>query len=202
MKAKMRRKMTYKKRQLVDHGYYHVIGKANNGMFIFRQDADFKFFKEQLLIAKSKFAWKLHHYCLMSSHFHLLVQMTNGQHLPRLMHFLLRQYSYYFRRKFKYSGHLWRERYRAFLILKESYLLECGRYIERNPVRASIVANPGDYPWSSYAYYAERKKDELVDENPYYPDLGKNDLQRMSQYAEFVKIDSPYEGLLSEIIQN
>ena len=74
-------------------------------------------------------------------------------------------YFHYFKRQNKYSGHLWQGRFKNSIIENDSYLLQCGKYIELNPVRAAIVNRPEDYPYSSYKYYAYGKEDKLLTEN-------------------------------------
>ena len=78
----------------------------------------------------------------------------------------------------------------------ESYFLECGRYIERNPVRARLVKDAGDYPHSSYRHYAYGEEDLLVEVDPYYVDLGRDPEERQKEYREFVKLDGPYDPIV------
>ena len=79
---------------------------------------------------------------------------------------------------------------------KESYYLEAGRYIERNPLRAKLVQDLKDYPWSSYLAYAYGQSNALVDEDPYYAQLGKSPVDRQTVYREFVRLESPYAPML------
>jgi len=69
------------------------------------------------------------------------------------MHGMNLAYAIRFSRKNGKVGHLWQDRYKSAAVERESYLLECGRYIERNPLRAGIVKDPGEYRWSSYRVY-------------------------------------------------
>jgi hypothetical protein len=85
----------------------------------------------------------------MSNHYHLNIE-TLDANLSRGMRQLNGVYTQAFNRKHKLVGHLFQGRYKALLIEKESYLLSLGRYIVLNPVRAGLVASPGDWPWSSY----------------------------------------------------
>ena len=184
-------------RQLVDQGFYHVIARGNNRLFILDMMDEFQTFKGIISDSKKQFKWKLYHYCLMSDHVHLLAQVERGKDLPKLMQFLLQGYSRWYKTKYDYIGHLWQGRYKSPLIEKESYMLECGRYIERNPVRANIVNRPEDYPWSSYRFYAIGETDPLVDEDPYFQSFGLSAQKRMRQYKEFVRIESPYNAIIS-----
>jgi putative transposase len=183
-------------RQLIDNGYYHLIARGNNKLFVFSVDDGFVMFEKLLKQSKLKFAWKLSHYCLMANHIHLLGQIERGKDLPKLMQYLLFEYSRWYRNQTGYTGHLWQGRYKSPLIDKESYFLECGRYIERNPLRAGIVQKTEDYPWSSYQYYALGQANELIDEDPYYNQLGTDLVERQKMYQDFVKLDGPYDAVL------
>ena len=76
--------------------------------------------------------------------------------------------------------------------------MECGRYIERNPVRAGIVDNPGKYYWSSYNFYAKGTPDDIITPDPLYMALSSIEVERRSKYIEYVSTDRPYEKLLDE----
>ena len=80
------------------------------------------------------------------------------------------------------TGTLWEGRYRATLIDSESYLLTCYRYIELNPVRAALGSEPGDYPWSSYAFHTHGEVNPLIQDHPLYLDLGQSDKERRDAY--------------------
>ncbi len=153
-------------------------------------------FVELLRRSKEKYQWKLFHYCLMSNHVHLLGQILTGEELPKLMQYLLFEYSRWYRKDNEYVGHLWQGRYKSELIGRESYFLECGRYIERNPVRARVVTRFEDYLWSSYRHYAFGKADPLIDDNPYYCELGNDGLSRQKSYRDYVALEGPYDQMV------
>ena len=181
--------MPRKPRQLVDGGIYHIISRGNNRTDVFKVEGGFQWFIELLRSSKLKYPWKIFHYCLMSNHFHILGQVATGSDLPKIMQYLLTHYSRWYQYHVSYEGHLWSGRYKSPLIDRESYLLECARYIERNPLRAGLASSPEDYPWSSYRYYAFGKQDALVDEDPgYLPTFGYHISERQENYRNFVKI--------------
>src|SRR4030042_191798 len=95
-------------------------------------------------------------------------------------------YAIRFSRKNGKVGHLWQDRYKNAVVERESYLLECGRYIERNPLRAGIVKDPGEYRWSSYRVYGYGKEDGLTGRDDIYEALGKDPSQRQRAYREYV----------------
>ena len=95
-------------------------------------------------------------------------------------------YTIWFNRKKGKVGHLWQDRYRSAVVERNTYLLECGRYIERNPLRAGAVKDPRQYPWSSYRVYGYGKGDGLTDRDDLYEDMGKGPSQRQRAYREYV----------------
>lgn len=188
--------MPRKPRQLIDNGCYHLIARGNNRQFVFREEAAFRHFLELLARAKAKYPAKLYHYCLMSNHIHLLLEIQLAEYLPKFMQGLLQGYGRWYKTQHKYWGHVWQGRYKSPLVAEESYYLEAGRYIERNPLRAKLVQNLKDYPWSSYAYYALGTPNALVDTDPYYARLANTPIERQRAYREFIQLESPYAKVL------
>jgi putative transposase len=82
---------------------------------------------------------------------------------------------------------LWEGRYKSTLIQIERYLLTCMAYIDLNPVRAGLVREPGEYPWSSYAHYVGRRNDKIVSPHPLYWELGNTPFSREAAYADLVQ---------------
>ena len=183
-------------RQLIDGGCYHLIARGNNRQFIFTRPEAFEHFLSLLLRAKHRYPSRLYHYCLMSNHLHLLLQIEQAPHLPKFMQGLLQGYGRWYKGQAPFVGHLWQGRYKSPRVHQESYFLEAGRYIERNPLRANLVADLKDYRWSSYRVYALGAQDPLVDEDPYYAQLGTTPPARQRAYREFVRLDSPYASVL------
>jgi len=101
--------------------------------------------------------WVCHAYCLMSNHYHLLIE-TPDANLSRGMRQLNGVYTQTFNRAHGRAGHVFQGRYKAILVEKESYLLELSRYIVLNPVRAGMVNPAKDWPWSSYRATAGQVK--------------------------------------------
>lgn len=192
--------MPRKLRYLEDEGHYHVIARANNQLPIFDRPENCKTFKRLLLESKRKYDWKLYHYCLMKNHFHLLLKVAKGNDLPKLMQYLLLGYSRWYRKRNKYGGHLWEGRYKSPHIEKESYLLECGRFIERTPLRAEAVKRLKDHPWSSFHYYAYGKTDSAVDEDPHYQTLGKSPKTKRLNYRKLAHLKGPYDALVENML--
>ncbi len=185
-------------RQLLDGGCYHLIARGNNRQFVFSDADAFRYFLGLLARAKTRFPAKLYHYCLMSNHLHLLLEIGIAEHLPKFMQFVLQGYARWYGKRQRYSGHVWQGRYKSPLVARESYYLEAGRYIERNPLRARLVTDLKDYPWSSSPTYASGRANPLVDEDPYYAQLGPTLTHRQTAYQDFVRLESPYAPLLDQ----
>lgn len=173
-------------RQLVDGGTYHVLTRGNNGQAVFHHDADFQRYLQIFSACAKEHGLRIHHYALMPNHVHLVLQAAVGQELSRAMLSANLTYSLFYRRAHRYTGHLWQGRFKSLLIDRDSYLGECGRYIELNPVRAGLVQDPANYPWSSYRAYAEGKPDALLTRNPLYEGLGRTTAERQLRYREFI----------------
>lgn len=95
------------------------------------------------------FNWICHAYCLMDNHYHLLIETPDGN-LSKGMRQLNGVFTQSSNRRHRRGGHLFQGRYKAILVDADTYLLELARYIVLNPVRAGMVDDPGEWPWSSY----------------------------------------------------
>jgi len=130
----------------------------------------------------------------MDNHVHLLLETNPKSQLSKFMQRLNLGYSCYYQKKYGNVGHLWQGRFKSLLVEKESYLLACGLYVERNPVRAGMVGDAQDYLYSSYAHYAGRRRDPLVEYTPLYCDFGKDDRARQKEYRRLTATDEKCIG--------
>lgn len=128
---------------------YHVTARGNARDWIYLDDEDRQAFTDLLAEVVGGFNWLLHAYCLMGNHYHLLVE-TPDANLGRGMRQLNGVYTQRFNRRHERVGHVFQGRYKAILVEKDSYLLELARYVVLNPVRAGLVGEPGEWPWTSY----------------------------------------------------
>jgi putative transposase len=128
---------------------YHVTSRGTEGRPVFLDDLDRRLFISMLAEVVQGREWTCPAYCLMTNHFHLLIQ-TPHPDLAVGMHRLNSAHANYFNRRHDHVGHLFQSRYSAEVIEKESHLLEACRYIVLNPVRAGICRRPGRWKWSSY----------------------------------------------------
>jgi REP-associated tyrosine transposase len=128
---------------------YHLIARGHERSNIYRDADDRKKFLALLGSIGRDEQWLVHAYCLMTNHYHLLVETPKGV-LSRGMRSLNGRYTQWFNRRHKRNGHLFEGRFKSVLVQKESHLLELVRYVVLNPVRARLVERPGDWRWSSY----------------------------------------------------
>ena len=128
---------------------YHVTSRGNAGQRIFLDDEDRDVFLATFDETVARYGWICHAYCLMSNHYHLLLE-TPAPNLSRGMKLLNGVYTQRFNRHQKRYGHVLQGRYKSILVEKESHLLELARYVVLNPIRARMVRSVRDWPWSSY----------------------------------------------------
>lgn len=130
---------------------HHVVQRGHNRQVVFAADEDYQRYLADLRELKDAFGVKVYAYCLMTNHVHLLLAPGESvAGLGQLMKALAARATRYRNRLEGRSGTLWESRYKSSVVQTDAYLLACARYIELNPVRARMVADPSDYRWSSY----------------------------------------------------
>lgn len=187
-------------RVLVDEGIYHVFNRGNNKRDLFLDESDFQYFYNKLLRVKTELGASIYHYCLMRNHFHILLRVQLGADLAKLFHRVQLSYARYFKNKYGFIGHIFQERFRSPFIPEESYYLQCGRYIERNPSKAQLVDDPADYQWCSAAFYLNGRPDPLITPNLYYQDLGSTPRERQKTYQKFLGTEEPYSSMIEQAL--
>ncbi len=128
---------------------YHLTARGNARQEIYLSDADRRGFLSLFGAVCERFGWRCHGYCMMSNHYHLIVE-TAEANLSRGMRQLNGVYTQAFNRAHGRVGHLFQGRYKAILVDRDAYLLELARYVALNPVRAGLVARAEDWPWSGH----------------------------------------------------
>ncbi|MCZ4305723.1 transposase [Zoogloeaceae bacterium G21618-S1] len=128
---------------------YHVTSRGDRREAIYEDDADRESFLALLGQVAESFNWVCHAFCLMTNHYHLVIETPDGN-LSKGMRQLNGVFTQYSNRRHRRGGHLFQGRFKAILVDGDSYLLELARYVVLNPVRARMVDDPGAWPWSSY----------------------------------------------------
>lgn len=160
----------------------HVVQRGHNREACFFAEEDYQFYLHWLHRGAGKYDCAIHAYVLMTNHVHLLLTPAAPLGLPRLMQSLNRRYAQYINRSYRRSGSVWEGRYKASLINAEEYLLACQRYIELNPVRADMVADPGEYRWTSYRRNGLGEPNDRIADHPLYLALGRSEEDRRAAY--------------------
>lgn len=184
---------------------YHIINRGNNGQTVFYDEDDFSKYLSLLRRYKEKFIFKVYAYCLMNNHAHLLIQPTQPSTLSKIMQSLTTAHTKLHHYKYKTSGHLWQGRFKNPIVQTDTYLLECIKYIEFNPVRANIVQTPLHYKWSSFHFHAGAdNNNKLLDLDPVFITLGNTMQERFDSYMRFIQQEMSPEMLrhIKESINN
>jgi len=142
--------------------FYHVTSRGNERKDIFKSNRDREKFLTYLHTATERYGAVVHAYCLMSNHYHLLLETPVGN-LSQIMRHINGAYTNYYNTKRSRAGHLFQGRYKAILVEADEYAVELSRYIHLNPVRSKMAGAPEAYQWSSYrAYIGESKVPEWL----------------------------------------
>jgi putative transposase len=164
----------------------HIVQRGNNRGPCFFDDGDHRAYLDLLREAARAAGVSVHAYALMTNHTHLLVTPREAGRVSAMMQALGRRYVQWINKRRGRTGTLFDGRFKSSLVDSERYLLCCYRYIELNPVRAGMVAQPADYPWSSYRCNALGHADNLVTAHEAVAALGATPDQRQDIYRAFV----------------
>lgn len=178
---------------------YHITSRGNARENIFIDREDRRLFLSLLEDVKERYNWLWYGYCLMSNHYHLLIETPDGN-LSRGMRQLNGVYTQGFNKRHGRTGHIFQGRFKAILVQKESYLLEVCRYVVLNPVRAGLVSYPEEWKWSSYlATMGMVEKPKFLCSDWILAQLGHDMVTARKAYRDFVitgiKKESPWKDL-------
>jgi REP element-mobilizing transposase RayT len=134
-------------RTTLPDGYFHAYGRAVAHGVLFHDDADRRLFMKLLARVANRCAWELHALCLMTTHYHLVLD-TSVAHLSAGMQWLNGVYAQRFNKRHDRFGHLFAGRYGARVIESDEYLERACDYVLQNPVRAGLCARAADWPWN------------------------------------------------------
>ncbi|MGH8679554.1 MAG: transposase [Burkholderiales bacterium] len=183
---------------------YHVTARGNAREDIYRDDEDRRVFLAVLALVIKRFNWLCHAYCLMSNHYHLVIE-TPEANLSAGMRQLNGVYTQRFNRRHERVGHVFQGRFKGILLERDSYLLELCRYVVLNPVRAKMVKHPGKHPWSSYrASAGTHTRPAFLSVDWILSQFAKTPSAARRRYIEFVAagigLPSPWESLKGQCL--
>jgi len=173
--------------------WYHVMNRGKRGENIFTDKEDYYAFIELLKDCVDMWNVRVVAYCLMGTHYHMLLQ-TPDANLSRCMRHIDGVYTQFFNRSHGLDGQLFRGRYKSILVDSDSYLLELLRYIHRNPMEAGMVDRLGSYPWSSHkGYLSKSEKWNWLHKNYVLKMFSGHQNEAVKIYRDFVREEIPEE---------
>ncbi|MFV8826364.1 transposase [Alkalihalobacterium sp. APHAB7] len=177
----------------------HIANRGNRKLPIFHDEKDYMQFLQLMETARQRHPFYLHAYCIMSNHYHLLLEAIDES--PALaMHFLNVSYAKYYNDRYLQSGHVFQGRYYSKLAPAIDYILDASKYIHLNPVEAGITRNPADYRWSSCAAYIFHTENPHITTSTvlsYFPKPSSY------HYQKFLQSDRPskFQDLVFPVVQ-
>jgi len=162
----------------------HAIQRGNNRSTCFFDNEDRALYLFHLGRLLPRAYCRLHAYCLMSNHVHLLLTAEQADGCGLLMKGIGQLYTQYINKRYGRCGSLWEGRFKSCLVQSEDYVLECHRYIELNPARAGMAPRADEYPWSSYRANAKGESCELLSAHEEYIRLGRSSGERQAVYRD------------------
>ncbi|MEW5786661.1 MAG: transposase [Pseudomonadota bacterium] len=176
----------------------HLVQRGINREPCFFAEEDYHCYLHWLKKSAADYHCAIHAYVLMTNHVHLLITPEKPEGPSQLMQSVGRRYVQYINRTYKRSGTLWEGRFKSSVVQADQYFLLCSRYIELNPVRAGMVADPCQYRWSSYRHNGLGQHDERLTPHDVFIALGLSDQERQSAYRAMFRTELD-EAAISDI---
>ena len=178
----------------------HIIQRGTNRQVCFASNEDFAAYAHWLNKYAREYGVAIHAWVLMTNHVHILATPENVTGISKMMQTLGRHYVRYFNHSYRRTGTLWEGRFKSCVVDEENYLLICQRYIELNPVRAGMVATPGEYTWSSFLANGLGQPTTMWTPHPVYQRLGNSIEERTQAYRRL--FDAHLDpGMMTQIRQ-
>ncbi len=175
----------------------HAINRGDNREVVFIDDQDHPAFLSSLGRTQLRYPFRVYGYCLMSNRFHLLLRPEPTTTIGRILQSLTVAHTRRYHRRHRTSGHGWQGRFKSPVVQSDGHLWAVLEYIEANPLRARMVANPAAYRWSSYPAHGEGRPDPLLDPPPERADLGPDETARRITWRRKVRDDQPADEVES-----
>jgi putative transposase len=182
-------------------GLYHITSRGDGREDIYIDDTDRNKWLDLLGQVCQRYNWRCHAYCLMTNHYHIVVETVEGN-LSQGMRQLNGVYTQYFNHAHHRVGHVFQGRYKGILVDKDSYLLELARYVVLNPVRAHMVSEEKDWPWSSYrSMLGEQRSPEWLETDWLLSQFSVQKKRAIAKYKEFVRAGVEKACIWGELTQ-
>ena len=159
-----------------ESGIYHIVLRGINKQEVFHTEEDYYKFIHILSICKSISGFRLHAYCLMSNHVHILIQECN-EPVSLIMKRLGDRFVYWYNLKYDRTGPIFQGRYKSKPVDDDEYFVSVLRYIHQNPVKAGVTNNCKEYQFSSYNEYF--RKNHFVDTDFAIELIGEKEFERI-----------------------
>ena len=173
-------------RPIADGLIYHALNRGNNRGPVFGAADDYRAFLRALAQTQLRYPFCLCGYCLMTNHFHLLLQPDDGVSISRVLQSLTVAHTWHYHRDHGTLGPVWQGRFQSPVIEDDDHLLTVLRYVEANPRRAGMVQDLAAYPWSSYVYHGMGRPDPLLSALPGWERLGASEAVQQARWREWV----------------
>ena len=177
---------------------HHVVQRGNNRNATFYDHGDYEKYLTLLGEAAEKHGSAIHAYVLMTNHVHLLITPSSSDGLSLTMQTLGRRFVTYINKSYGRTGTLWEGRFKCSVIDSDHYCIACHRYIDLNPVRAGMVEDPVNYPWSSCRNNARGYSSGLLTPHASYLQLGTTKNARAARYHALIA-GAPHESSMQDI---
>ncbi len=179
--------MVRKPRIWLPNHFYHIVSRGNRKELLFHDERDYRTFLYILQQVFETHPFEIASYCLMNNHYHLQLRSKDAP-ISKIMSLVNKRYASYFNARNDLTGHVFEKRYFAEPLNTSANMLEVSRYIHLNPIKASLVTQPEDYPWSSYHDYfsGETIRNPYLNRSPLlegYPGTVK---QKANYYCDYV----------------
>ncbi len=161
-------------------GYYHLYNRGVDGRQIFLNESNYLFFTNRLLCYSRQNDITIIAYCLMPTHYHLLVHQNGERPAGLLCQLTCNSYSKAFNLWNHRTGTLFESRYKSISMDQEEYIYQLCIYIHANPVKAGMVGSPEEWKYSNYAEW-------LNDEGAYDFSELKNRLGSSEKYRSLLQ---------------
>ncbi len=177
-----------RKERITEPGFYHVISRGVERRDVFLEDEDYNSFLTILKEQFTSYNITLHSFCLMTNHYHLLIE-TKEKNISHAMKQLNSLYSMYFNKKYNRTGHLWQGRFASYYLYDDIHFWYVAKYIERNPIKANMVKSIEHYKYQSFFQWKFKHIHfELIKQSKIFD-------MTLAEYEEFVNSDIQEEIL-------